>query len=148
MTNLLGPRTPGRAGWTSPSWTSPLCLGRLYSSTSPSQHGWGKLSASSLAPRQQGVPFCASSWHRRQLLLGFTGRGWLGRRGKHVPACARALTRCSYVGHVHLGGGTKALWLSPRAQQSPAGGLPRALRRPWIFIVSENGPFMGSRWKV
>lgn len=76
-------------------------------------------------------------------------------RGGMVPKKRRACSgmRAGFNealahGHVHLGGGTKALRLSHPTRQSPAGGLPRALGRPWIFIASENGPFTGSRWKV
>lgn len=75
------------------------------------------------------------------------GGGMVGKR-RACPGMRAGFNEALVRGHVHLGGGTKALWLSHRTWRSPAGGLPRALRRPWIFIVSENGPFIGSRWKV
>lgn len=118
--------------------------------TFPASLGRGeKLHASSLAPRQQGVPFLCLLLAQTPAAPQVYGGGMVHKEEESMPRHARgALTRRSYMGMCTFGGRTKALWLSPRTRQGPDSGLPRALWRPWIFIVSENRPFTGSRWKV
>lgn len=127
---LPAPATSVRLGTSTP-WS--LRTGTLR--TPRSQQHPGNLRASSLAPRQPGVPF-VTSWQGRRLLLGFDGSGTV--HGKR-----RACPGMWLHGHVHLGGEQRLY-----GSQGPAGGRPRARRRPWSFIVSQNGPFIGSRWKV
>lgn len=129
---LPAPPTHGHAGWTparcgTPTPSSPS-TGRLCSSTSMFPAPPGEAPCFLPGPPPARCPFLYLFLAQPPAAPRVYWDRMVHQRRRACPGMHAGFNEALVRGHVHLRGGTKALWLSHRTRQSPAGGLPRALR--------------------